>query len=639
MKEKFYITTAIDYVNAKPHIGHAFEKVLADVLARWHRLQGDKTFFLTGTDENAQKNAEVAKQEGIPTQEFVDRNAQYFIKMNKVLNVKYDRFIRTTEPEHIKKSQEIFKKVFDKGDIYKGNYEGLYCQGCEEFKTEKDLVDGKCPEHNKEPEHISEEAYFFKLSKYEDQLIEFIENYIVPKSKKNEILSRLKEEGLRDLCVSRKNLDWGIPSPIDDKFTIYVWFDALINYISGANGNWPADVHIVGKGINWFHSVIWPAMLMSAEYEMPKKLLVHGYLTVDGQKISKSIGNVIDPVELAERYPVDTIRYNLLRGSTFEDFDFSESEMIDRHNNELANKLGNLVSRVSSLIEKYGTEKTESKIVLEKRIKKAIAEGDAELRKDDEGGLYIHRKYKGSRKGEVGEVNMSHLLSEHPISWIEPVELFIKKHMEEYQLDKTLNIIFAFIDHCNCYIQVRKIWETENKKDLYELKEALLKISEFLSPFIPETAEKISDIFKTDKIEKAPILFQKIEQEQKLDKQEILNKTMENVQSIQFEDFAKLDLRVAQIAAVEEIPKADKLYKLTLNVGELGQRTICAGIKEFYSAEELKDKKIIIIANLAPRKLRGIESQGMLLAASTKDKKTVSLISPDQDIEPGSTVG
>ena len=584
MAEKFYITTAIDYVNAKPHIGHAFEKILADVLARWHRLQGDKTFFLTGTDENAQKNAEVAKEEGIPTQEFVDRNSQYFTKLCEVLNIKYDKFIRTTEAEHKKKSQEIFKTVFDKGDIYKGNYEGLYCQGCEEFKTEKDLIDGKCPEHDKEPEHISEETYFFRLSKYREQLIEFVENYIVPKSKKNEILSRLKEEELRDLCVSRKNLDWGIVSPMDEKFTIYVWFDALINYISGSEDNWPATVHVVGKGINWFHSVIWPAMLMSAEIELPKKLLVHGYLTVNGQKISKSLGNAIDPVELAKKYPVDTIRYNLLRGSTFEDFDFSETELIKRHNNELANKLGNLISRTASLAEKYGIEKTENNLLKKLNLKK------------------------------------------------------VEKHFEEFRIDKALSEIFTFIDNCNEFIQHQKPWETHDKKVLYQLVESIREIARLLSPFIPESAEKIQEIFKTDKIKKVPALFTKLDIP-KPNKQEIPNKTMENVETIGFEDFTKLDLRVAQITKAEDIPKADKLYKLTLDVGELGKRTICAGIKEFYESKDLKNKKIIIIANLAPRKLRGIESQGMLLAASSKNKKTVSLISPDQDMEPGCTVG
>jgi methionyl-tRNA synthetase len=453
---KFYITTAIDYVNAPPHIGHAFEKVLADALARWHRLQGDKTFYLTGTDENAQKNAEAAKEAGIPTQEFVDKNSKTFIKLCDALNISNDAFIKTSQKFHKDKAREIFKKVFDKGDIYKGKYEGLYCQGCEEFKTEKDLVEGKCPEHNKAPKQISEDAYFFKLSKYKDQLIKFVENYIVPNSKKKEILTRLKEEGLRDLCVSRTNLDWGIDSPIDDKYKIYVWFDALINYVSGAEGNWPADVHVVGKGINWFHSVIWPAMLMSAGIELPKKLLVHGYLTFNGQKISKSLGNSIDPIELAKKYPVNTIRYNLLRGSTFEDFDFSEKELVDRHNNELANKLGNLVSRTSALAEKYGIEKTNNSL-LKKLNKKQI-----------------------------------------------------EKHFDNFELDKALNEIFAFIDTCNEFIQTKKPWETKDKKVLYQLVESIRQIATLLSPFIPESAEQISKIFKKDKIKKAPILFKKI---------------------------------------------------------------------------------------------------------------------------------
>ncbi|MBU3923492.1 MAG: methionine--tRNA ligase, partial [Nanoarchaeota archaeon] len=451
---KFYITTAIDYVNAPPHIGHAFEKVLADALARYHRNKGDKTFYLTGTDENAQKNAEAAKEAGIPTQKFVDQNSKIFIKLCKTLNLSNDSFIRTTESHHKKIAQEIFQKVYDKGDIYKGNYEGLYCQGCEEFKTEKDLVDGKCPEHNKAPQLISEPAYFFKLSKYKTELEKFIPNYIVPKSKAKEILSRLKEQGLKDLCVSRTNLDWGIDSPIDKDYKIYVWFDALINYISGAKDNWPADVHVVGKGINWFHSVIWPAMLMSAGIELPKKLLVHGYLTFNGKKISKSLGNTIDPRELAKKYPIDSIRYNLLRGSTFEDFDFSEKELVDRHNNELANKLGNLVSRTSALAEKYGIEKTPN-ILLKKLNTKKIDE-----------------------------------------------------HFNNLEPDKALSEIFAFIDACNEFVQSKKPWETHDKKVLYQLVEAIREIAKLLEPFIPESAQKIQKIFNTDKIKKAPILFE-----------------------------------------------------------------------------------------------------------------------------------
>jgi methionyl-tRNA synthetase len=456
MAKKFYITTAIDYVNAKPHIGHAFEKVLADALIRWHKIKGKKTWFLTGTDENAQKNVYAAKKARMPTQKFVDKNSQIFIELCRELNVDYDRFIRTTEKAHEKKVQEIFKKIYDKGEIYKGRYEGNYCTGCEAFITERELVNGKCPEHDKKPEWMSEDAYFFKLSKYQNKLISFVKNYIVPDSRKNEILSRLKKEKLRDLCVSRINLDWGIDSPIDSNFKIYVWFDALINYISGANGNWPADIHIIGKGINWFHSVIWPAILMSAGYKLPDKLLVHGYLNIRGKKISKTLGNVIDPMELIKKYGSDSLRYSLCRCSVLEDSDFSETALVDRHNNELADKLGNLISRVSALAEKYGIEKSENKLLKKLDIKK------------------------------------------------------IEKLFESYELDKVLHEIFAFIDICNEYVQDKKPWETKDKKVLYELKESILKIAELLWPFIPEASEKITKQFNAKKIKKGEILFKKI---------------------------------------------------------------------------------------------------------------------------------
>ena len=456
MVKKFYVTTAIDYVNAEPHIGHAFEKVLADAIVRSKIQKGEVTWFLTGTDENAQKNAQAAKEAGIPTKKFVDKNSKFFIELCKKLNVNYDRFIRTTEVEHKKKAQEIFKKVYDKGEIYKGNYEGHYCEGCEAFITEKDLVDGKCPEHNKKPEWFSEEAYFFKLSKYQKKIESFVKSYIVPESKKKEILSRLNGDKLRDLCVSRKNLDWGIDNPIDKKFKIYVWFDALINYITGANGNWPADVHVVGKGINWFHSVIWPGILLSVGYDLPKKLLVHGYLNVKGQKMSKSLGNTINPLELLKKYSADTIRYSLFRCSVFEDSDYSEELLIERHNNELANKLGNLVSRVSGLIEKNGVEKCENKLL--KKLK----------------------------------------------------EKQIQKKIEGFEFDKALNDIFAFIDVCNEYVQNKKPWETKDKKVLFELKESILKIGELLWPFIPESSEKITKQFSATKIKKGKILFEKI---------------------------------------------------------------------------------------------------------------------------------
>ncbi len=455
MTKKFYVTTAIDYVNAEPHIGHAFEKVIADALARYKKSKGNDVFFLTGVDENAQKNVQAAEAAGVAVKEFIDKNVALFLDLCKQLNISYDKFIRTTEKEHAKVVHEVLKKIIDKGDIYKGNYEGYYCTGCEAFITEKDLVDGKCFEHNKEPEFLKQEAYFFKLSKYREKLIKFIENYIVPESRKKEILSRLKED-LKDVCISRKGAEWGIDFPGDKNFKVWVWIDALINYISGAKEKWPADVHVIGKGINWFHSVIWPAILMSAGYELPDKLLVHGYLNLGGKKISKSLGNVIDPLELLKKYGADPVRYALLRSSVFDDSDFSEEILIERHNNELANKLGNLVSRVTGLIEKYGVEKTENKLLKKLNLKK------------------------------------------------------IEKSVENYELDKALNEIFAFIDNCNKFIQAKKIWQTKDKKALYELKESILQIAELLWPFIPESSEKITKQFSAKKIKKSKILFKKI---------------------------------------------------------------------------------------------------------------------------------
>lgn len=511
MEKKFYVTTAIDYVNSKPHIGHAFEKVLADAIIRWNKINRKDTWFLTGTDENAQKNEQAAKKEGISTKKFVDRNSKFFLELCKKLDVDYDRFIRTTESEHKKISQEIFKKVYDKGEIYKGKYKGYYCIGCESFKTERELVDKKCTEHpNIEIQWISEDAYFFKLSKYKDKILKLSEKYIIPEKRKNEITSRLKKEGLKDLCVSRTNLDWGIDNPIDQKFKIYVWFDALINYISGANGNWPADVHVIGKGINWFHSVIWPAILISAGYSLPSKLLVHGYLNIKGKKISKSVGEVIDPIELVEKYGSDSVRYSLLKCSVFEDSDYSEELLIKRHNNELADKLGNLISRVSALAEKYGVEPFKNKIPVDGKWKKGFKiktyEGRSELQNVND---FYYLNKQSSRSDES-------LLPTYPRQFLELLEPSIKEHLDNYEFDKALGSIFSIIDFCNWYVQERKIWENKNKertkRDLYELVEAIRKINPYLGIFIPKTSEKIGKTFKTDKIKKSGILFEKIKQ-------------------------------------------------------------------------------------------------------------------------------
>jgi methionyl-tRNA synthetase len=477
MKNKFYVTTAIDYVNAAPHIGHAFEKTLADAIARWHFLLGEDVFFLTGVDENAQKNVQAAEKAGIPVKQFVNKNSSLFLELSKKLDINYSAFIRTSAKEHGIAVQDILKKLIDKGDVYKSKYKGHYCVGCECFITEKELVKGKCPEHNKEPEFREEEAYFFRLSKYKDKLLKLIPKYVIPDSRKNEIISRINE-GLDDLCISRKGACWGIDFPGEKDFKVYVWIDALINYLSGLENEkkyWPADLHVIGKGINWFHSVIWPAVLLSADYKIPKKLLVHGYLNLKGKKISKSIGNVIDPLELLKKYQTDTVRFSLLRCSVFDDSDYSEEILVERHNNGLANKLGNLVSRVA-----------------------------------------------GMCKGKIPKGKTDNNL----MSKIKVTDIF--SYLNSFHTDKALVDIFSFIDSCNEYVQEKEPWKLEGKnKDhvLYSLVDSIRVISILLWPFIPSTSEKIIKQFnfskpdiknvkfnltKQGKINKSEILFEKI---------------------------------------------------------------------------------------------------------------------------------
>ncbi|MEM3405411.1 MAG: methionine--tRNA ligase [Candidatus Pacearchaeota archaeon] len=475
MKNKFYITTAIDYVNANPHIGHAYQKIIADILARYYKLKGYDVFFLTGTDEHGQKISLSAKENKKEEKEFVDVMSNKFKESWELLNIEYNRFIRTTDKDHEEFVKDFIKKI--KEDIYKDFYEGYYCVGCEEYKTEKDLINGKCSLHpNKKIEILKEETYFFKLGKYRKKLLDLYEKnstFILPKERRNEIINRVKE-GLKDLSITRKNFKWGIEFPFDKEHVVYVWFDALLNYLSAVKNNkkyWPADVHLLGKDNGWFHTVIWPAMLMAAKEKLPKTVFIHGFLTFNGQKISKSLGNVISPKILVEKYGCDTIRYYIARNFVLgEDGDFSEKKLIERNNNELANKLGNLVSRVSALAEKYGLEKTENKIIKELKLNE------------------------------------------------------IERNIENYELDKALNLIFEFIDVCNEYVQKKKPWETKDKKILYELADSIKSVSILLWPFIPETSEKISKIFnfeiknlnqineplKINKIKKAEILFKKI---------------------------------------------------------------------------------------------------------------------------------
>jgi methionyl-tRNA synthetase len=468
MTKKFYVTTPVYYTNGPPHLGGAYTTIAADILARWNRLNGKDVYFLTGTDEHGQKIQEIAEKVGKKPKDFVDNIVKEWKRAFKLLNVSNDYFVRTTNPEHEKIVQAMLQNLFDKGLIYKGNYESYYCVGCEQYLTKKDLVDGKCPLHKRKPELKKEEAYLFKLSKFADKLLKLIksgEYNITPKKRRKEIIAFI-ESGLEDVSISRykEKIYWGIPLPFDDNHCAWVWPDAFWNYVTGLKINnqfdkfWPADVQLMAKDILRVHATIWPALLMASELPLPKNLVIHGYFTVDGQKMSKSLGNVLDPIELSEKYGADAVRYYMMRNIPFgEDGDVSEKGLVERYNNELANKLGNLVSRVSRLIEKNGMEKTDNKLIKKLKIKE------------------------------------------------------IEKLMESYQLDKALNEIFAFIDNCNEYVQNKKPWETKDKKILFELKESILKIAELLSPFIPESSEKIIKQFSAKDIKKGDILFKKIE--------------------------------------------------------------------------------------------------------------------------------
>lgn len=625
-KEKFYITTAIDYVNAAPHIGHAYQKIIADILARWNRLVGKDVLFVTGTDEHGKKVQESAEKAGFrDVKEFVDSVVPKFKEAWELLEIEPDRFIRTTDEDHKKEVEKFILKCHKNGDIYKGSYSGLYCTGCEQFYTEKEVENNLCPLHNRPLEKIEEESYFFRLSKYTDFLLKLYEEhpeFIEPEIRRNEITNRVKE-GLRDLSISRTSFNWGIPFPLDEKHVTYVWFDALINYYTATREKkrekfWgKPTLHLLGKDNTWFHTVYWPAMLKSVGIELPHQTFNHGFLTFNGQKISKSLGNAISPQILVEKYGADSIRYFVCRHFPFasgQDGDFDEEALVNRHNGELVNKLGNLVSRVTGLAEKYGVKKFEK------------------------------------QKFEQTDISVSTLNS-------------VKKLMNNFELDKALNEIFAFVDNCNEYVQDKKPWETKDKKVLYELANAIKKISILLFPFMPNASKKIAEKFGgyeftieefekplSDKIKvvKGENLFNRIEftkpetpveikKEEKTNKGEKPEGIM-TMNEVAFEDWTKLDLRVAEIENVETIEGADKLYKITLNVGELGVRTICAGMRPYYSKEDLKGRKIIYFSNLKPRMMRGIESHGMMLAAVSPDEKNVSIISPSEDIEVGSKI-
>ncbi|MBO5454110.1 MAG: methionine--tRNA ligase [Clostridia bacterium] len=638
MSKKYYLTTAIAYTSRKPHIGNTYEVVFSDAIARYKRQKGFDVYFLTGTDEHGIKIQEIAEAEKISPQQYVDKVAGEIKTIWDMMNTTYDKFIRTTDEHHVKTVQKIFKKFYDQGDIYKGEYEGMYCVPCETFYTESQLIDGKCPDCGREVKPAKEEAYFFKMSKYQDKLMKYIEenpDFIQPESRKKEMVNNFLKPGLQDLCVSRTSFTWGVPVDFDDKHVVYVWIDALSNYITALgydtennselfNKNWPADVHIIGKDILRFHTIYWPIMLMALDLPLPKQVFGHPWLLFGNDKMSKSKGNVIYADDLVRHFGVDAVRFYLLNEMPYgNDGSITYETLIARYNSELANVLGNLVNRTVAMTNKYF---------------------DGVIQP------------QGTLEGTDSE------LIECALNTVKAVS----EKMDEFRTAEALSEIWTLLKRSNKYIDETTPWvlaKSEDTKErlgsvLYNLLEAIRIAAVLLTPFMPETAQKIANQINTDvlsyesievfgglkagnKVGEATPLFARIDEAAKLaeiEQEMNADDDFEPIkEEISIDDFDKLDLRVAKVINCEEVKKSEKLLKFDLDLGG-EQRVILSGIKKYYKPEDMIGKNVIIIANLKPRKMMGIESKGMILSAVDSDDNLTALTT-FADIKPGSIVG